>query len=247
MEWQWEKVKGQKFELGRTINPILCDCVKCDFMNCPKNNYAARMERKRYTVDEYFNAYTEDILRINRYEKIEPVKLKLTYSLITELIDNCISFCRGTYWNANDYIFGDCCKEIELQTISRGGKITTRGAIRISDGNITDYGFSKSQRKLAESISLAIKKIIELADREFEKRDTSCIGWMDRNGRLYKCRAGQHAELAKKLGHTEWTLENMGWVKIFYDYDKRTGYYCMARKSPEQINRLIELGYMDND
>lgn len=46
MPFKMVPVKNQKFEIGRTINPFNCDCKKCDFMNCPKNNYAVKMTKK---------------------------------------------------------------------------------------------------------------------------------------------------------------------------------------------------------
>jgi len=41
----------QKFEIGRTINPMLCNCEKCDFLHCA--NYAVRMKSVDYTVEEF--------------------------------------------------------------------------------------------------------------------------------------------------------------------------------------------------
>ena len=46
MSFKMVPIKNQKFEIGRTINPFNCDCKKCDFMNCPKNNYAVKMTKK---------------------------------------------------------------------------------------------------------------------------------------------------------------------------------------------------------
>ena len=253
MKVEYEPIKNQKFDIGRTINPFKCDCAECTFMNCPKKNYAMKMKIKKHSVDEFFNTYKEQILQLNKYKKIEPVDLRLTYFLIDELVGDCISFSKGTYWG-----FGECVdskeniedsiyNSVELQRLTRDGNIATLGVIYISDGRIVDYNLSDGQYKTATRISAAFKKVRELTDKTFEERDTSCIGWIDREGRHYKCNAGQHDALARKLGYSEWGLENRGWVKIFYDYNKRTGYYCLARKSPEQINRLIELGYMDNE
>lgn len=44
MELKFDVIKGQKFEIGRTINPFLCDCKECDFLNCPKKNYRRSRE-----------------------------------------------------------------------------------------------------------------------------------------------------------------------------------------------------------
>ena len=43
MKLAFEPVKNQKFDIGRTINFAKCDCEVCDFMHCPKHNYALQM------------------------------------------------------------------------------------------------------------------------------------------------------------------------------------------------------------
>lgn len=45
MSLEFVPVKGQTFDIGRTINFTKCHCEKCDFMNCP--NYAKKMTVKR--------------------------------------------------------------------------------------------------------------------------------------------------------------------------------------------------------
>ena len=40
MKLAFEPVKNQKFDIGRTINFTKCDCEVCNFMRCPKHNYA---------------------------------------------------------------------------------------------------------------------------------------------------------------------------------------------------------------
>lgn len=47
MEFKLIPAKNQKFDIGRTINFTKCDCEKCDFMHCPKNNYALKMVQKK--------------------------------------------------------------------------------------------------------------------------------------------------------------------------------------------------------
>ena len=47
-------VPNQKFDIGRTINPFICDCEQCDFLHCPKNNYAVRMKLKSFLASEFF-------------------------------------------------------------------------------------------------------------------------------------------------------------------------------------------------
>lgn len=252
MELVFEKIKNQKFEIGRTINIAKCDCKKCDYMNCPKNNYAVKMRIKKHTVDEFFETYKEDILRLNYHDKINGVLLRLNYFLINELVGDCISFNKGVYWGmgcclvAKENIGESIYESVEIQRLSRNGNLVICGVISITDGHITDFYLNDNQYKCAEKISRAFKRVSELTQQEFEKQDTSNIGWLDRTGRLYKCNSGQHIALAEKLGSSELMLENQGWVKIFSD-DKDHGFYCLKRKSAEQINRLIELGYMDNE
>ena len=50
MTLEFTPVKNQRFDIGRTINPYICDCKTCDFMNCPKDNYVVKLKRKRHTV-----------------------------------------------------------------------------------------------------------------------------------------------------------------------------------------------------
>ena len=59
MKVEYEPIKNQKFDIGRTINPFKCDCAECTFMNCPKKNYAVKMKIKKHSVDEFFNTYKE--------------------------------------------------------------------------------------------------------------------------------------------------------------------------------------------
>ena len=46
MSLEFVPVKGQTFDIGRTINFTKCNCEKCDFMNCP--NYAKKMTVKKF-------------------------------------------------------------------------------------------------------------------------------------------------------------------------------------------------------
>lgn len=254
MEAVYEVVRNQSFDIGRTINFARCDCIECDFLHCPKNNYAVKTKKKVRSVDEFWAEHSEEILKYSVYSKaLRPVEIRLPFSLMVDLMENCFSLPKGTYWEVGDSTtvkeFSDewLYKSIEIHKISKSGNQIRLGDVRMSDGKITDIDLSERQHKAAEKISAAFTYLRKLATEEYEKRDTSCVGWMDRTGRLYKCKHGQHSDLARVLGSTEWTLENRGWVKIFYDYEKDCGYYCSCYKSPEQINRLIELGYMNNE
>jgi len=50
----------QKFDIGRTINPFKCECVKCDFLNC--TNYAPKMKRVDSTIDEFIAENKEALI-----------------------------------------------------------------------------------------------------------------------------------------------------------------------------------------
>ena len=46
MNLEFVPVKGQTFDIGRTINFTKCNCEKCDFVNC--SNYAKKMTVKKF-------------------------------------------------------------------------------------------------------------------------------------------------------------------------------------------------------
>lgn len=154
MELKFVPVKGQRFELGRTINPFKCDCKKCDFMNCPKNNYALKMKRKRYTVDEFIEFYSEDLKEWGF----------LTEELLTEFMD-LFSFPKGTYWNPNYDRTA-----IQLVSFNRKEEEVCKGTINTRTGKIWEYDFSEPQYKLALRISKGIEKVFAFIESEWEKR-----------------------------------------------------------------------------
>ena len=155
MKLEFEPVKNQRFEIGRTINPFLCDCEHCDFMNCPKHNYAVKMRRKRHTVEEYINYYADDLKRMGF----------LTDELLDDFMD-LFSFPKGTYWRRSY----DNTK-IEIVTFNRIGDEVVKGNINARTGSIWEYDFSKPQYGLACRISKGITKIYEFIEREFYKGD----------------------------------------------------------------------------
>ena len=153
MKLEFEPVKNQRFEIGRTINPASCDCEKCDFMNCPKHNYAVKMKRKRHTVDEYIKYYSDDLKKFGF----------MTEELLTEFMD-LFSFPKGTYWQPNyDRTL------IELVCFNRKQDEVCKGTINARTGKIWEYDFSEPQYKLACRISNGIKKVYEYIDTEWEK------------------------------------------------------------------------------
>lgn len=68
MEFKLIPAKNQKFDIGRTINFTKCNCEKCDFMHCPKNNYALKMVQKKYTVQEFFNENKNEIVKKTQFK-----------------------------------------------------------------------------------------------------------------------------------------------------------------------------------
>lgn len=145
MELKFDVIKGQKFEIGRTINPALCDCKKCDFLNCPKKNYAVKTQKHIYKVDEFINAYASQLKK----QKL------LTKKLLDEFME-CFRFPKGTYWNL------ECCDtKIQLVSFSRRGSEVIKGTINTRTGVIWDYDLSSKQYELAERISKGINKVYE--------------------------------------------------------------------------------------
>lgn len=165
-------VKNQKFDIGRTINPFKCDCKQCDFLHCPKNNYAVKMKRKSFTVSDFFNNNREEILALNNPQEVGTIKsftLELNYALIAELFDTMnFTFPEGTYWATDDYkwladdVNETIYKEITIVKFSRKGKEITLGKVNIGDGKVFDIDLSQTQEKLANKISKALRELKDL-------------------------------------------------------------------------------------
>lgn len=256
MHLEFVPVKNQKFDIGRTINPFNCDCAECTFMNCPKNNYAVKMKRKQYKVDSVFKEHKEDILRYNKPSRLlynfhNRYKLRLTYSVLNDFFDFLsLNFPKGTYWSLeypetyDSDIEDTVYNRISLVKFNRNGEEIEVGHISVQTSEIYDKYMSKSQYKLACKIKENLDILKELIFEYYEDMNKDCkIGWVDREGRHYKCAGGQHSTLATYLGFTEAEVENKGWVKIFSDSD----YYCLQKKSAEQRNWLSLNGYLLDD
>lgn len=127
MKLEFVPVKNQRFNIGRTINPFICDCKTCDFMNCPKHNYAVKMKRKRFTVEEYINYYADDLKKWGF----------LTNELLNEFMD-LFSFPKGTFWDISYY------GTIKLVTFNRNDCEVVRGAINARTGEIWLVEFQKA-------------------------------------------------------------------------------------------------------
>lgn len=253
-------VKNQKFEVGRTINPSKCDCEKCTFMNCPKNNYAVKMTKKIWKVADFWEEFKEEIIQINKPKKWQynfhhKYDLELNYKLITEFMDMLFSFPKGTYWSPEDKkwhtddtdIEEQIYRTIALKKVSRSGNIVNLGEISIDNGNYRDYDLSESQEKLAIKISNALKELKELVFAYYQEQDKDwTIGWLSPEGRHYPCDYGDHFTLSHNLGHSEVALERDGWVHVISECLDEGYLYC-RKLTAEQRNWLSLNGYMVKD
>lgn len=165
MEFKLIPAKNQKFDIGRTINFTKCDCQKCDFMHCPKNNYALKMVQKKYTVQDFFNENKDKLV------KKRSLNLYFSYENLADFIDACVSgFPKGTYWNMENN------GAIELVTQNRskyGADFLPRVEVSFyEDFPITYYmGCSGKQEKFAKKIQGLLRQlnnllIAELANQE---------------------------------------------------------------------------------
>ena len=153
MKYKMDPVKGQKFEWGRTINPFNCDCEKCDFMNCPKHNYAVKMKQHKYTIKEF----VDDSKNAIKEKGGLWAYLKDDEGLM-DFMDACIgNFPKGTYWNPTGY-------SIELVSMNRskyGPDFDTRAEISF-DGDFPYHfywGCTDTQEKFIKRLQ---KKFLEL-------------------------------------------------------------------------------------
>lgn len=160
MKTKWEPIKNQKFDIGRTINFAKCDCEKCDYMHCPKNNYCVKMKQSKYSIEEFVAEMKEEIKnKGNIYDYLSD------WDGMTEFMDACIGgFPKGTYWN-NSY--GD----LELVTQNRGKygpDFDTRVEIRMSKGFRVKYcrGCTETQEKFAQKLQKQFLKLAELCGEE---------------------------------------------------------------------------------
>lgn len=163
MEFKLVPAKNQKFDIGRTINLAKCDCKKCDFMHCPKNNYALKMVRKKDTVQEFFNANKEEIV------KARSLKVYFNFDTVVEFMDDIvIGFPKGTYWNMDYY---DSIKLVARNRSKYGADFLPRVEISFSENfPITYYvGCTVKQEKLAEKIQMLLRQLNDLLIAELAK------------------------------------------------------------------------------
>lgn len=94
---EYEPVKGQTFDVGRTINFTKCNCEKCDFLNCP--NYAPKMKLKKFKNTKEFAAVWKQ--QNPEFATSVYTNHKAFEELIMDFMDRMISFPKGLYWKLN--------------------------------------------------------------------------------------------------------------------------------------------------
>ena len=154
MKLQFIPAKNQKFDIGRTINFTKCDCEKCDFMHCPKNNYALKMVQKKYTVKDFFEENKEEIMKGRKLQDY------FNFETVGDFIDACVSFPKGTYWNL-------CADDIELLKINRskyGSDFLTLAQVNLDCNVSIAYftGCTNVQEKLAKKIQRKLSELQRL-------------------------------------------------------------------------------------
>lgn len=163
MKFELVPAKNQKFDIGRTINFTKCDCPKCDFMHCPKNNYALKMVQKKYTVQEFFDENKEEIV------KARSLCAYFNYETLTDFMDACVSgFPKGTYWNMD---FDDGIELVTQNRSKHGSDFLTRAEISFfANFPIAHYtGCTDTQEKLAEKIQRLLRQLNDLLIAELAK------------------------------------------------------------------------------
>lgn len=156
MEFKLIPVKNQKFDIGRTINLTKCNCEKCDFMHCPKNNYALKMVQKKYTVQEFFNENKNEIV------KKRNLKSYFNYETLSDFMDACVSgFPKGTYWNMDN---GEAVELVTQNRSKYGADFLPRVEVSFyADFPITYHvGCTDKQEKLATKIKRLLEQLNDL-------------------------------------------------------------------------------------
>lgn len=156
MEFKLIPAKNQKFDIGRTINFTKCNCEKCDFMHCPKNNYALKMVQKKYTVQEFFNENKNEIV------KKRNLKSYFNYETLSDFMDACVSgFPKGTYWNMDN---GEAVELVTQNRSKYGADFLPRVEVSFyADFPITYHvGCTDKQEKLATKIKRLLEQLNDL-------------------------------------------------------------------------------------
>lgn len=265
MNTTYEPVPNQKFDIGRTINITKCDCKKCDFMHCPKNNYSVKQRLHRFTVQEFFDDNKDAILVL---EKNKPrrcdlrfpkyFQLVLTYELITEFMDYMqFKFPPGLYWTPASVeahsislpIEARLYNEIQLVKFTRSGEEKPVGGVSIDSAEVFSYCLTESQRKFASKIAESLLELKTLICKhyynELIEQDCDTYGWLSPTGEFYPCSIGEHTKVAYRLSYHENKLECDGWVRVVDEAP--FGAIYETHLSAEQRNWLSLHGYEVRD
>ena len=165
MEFKLVPAKNQKFDVGKVINLTKCDCKECNFMHCPKNNYALKMVQKKYTVQEFFEANKDKIM------KKGSIRNFFNYETLADFIDACVTGCpKGTYWNMDN---NEAIQLVVLNRSQYGADVLPRARISFYNGfPITYYtGCSERQEKLAIKIQALLRQLDNLLVAELPNQD----------------------------------------------------------------------------
>lgn len=85
-------------------------------------------------------------------------------------------------------------------------------------------------------------------DYSYLLQPDSDLGWLNLDGKFYGCKYRDHQALAELYFKTsERRLEEMGWIKIFKDFDGDIAWYHEEeRPTKKQEDYLLEKGLMRN-
>lgn len=167
MEYKMEPVKGQRFEIGRTINPFRCSECKqqmgsCDFLNCPLKNYAVRMRQSKYSLKDWYEENKDKLVKgcIEDYDVLSSL-----------LEDVCRRFPKGSYWNTSGY---PKCNAVKIVTLAskterrfHGEDFTERCGVDLHYGNsVNDYSATDAQLALAKNISKNLQELKKMWEKD---------------------------------------------------------------------------------
>lgn len=97
LKLEYEPVKGQTFDIGRTINFTKCNCEKCDFLHC--RNYAPIMKLKKFkNAKEFVEVWKQ---QNPEFASSVYTNHKAFEELVMDFIDRMTSFPKGLYWKLN--------------------------------------------------------------------------------------------------------------------------------------------------
>lgn len=172
MSLEFVPVKGQTFDIGRTINFTKCNCEKCDFMNC--SNYAKKMTVKKFkNAKEFVESWKEQNPQI---ASTVAKSHEAFAELIEDFMDRMTSFPKGLYWkpehswiNPKEVIAIDIVRmsKTKYEREQEGDFITLSSVIfkQNFDGTHyyacnSDYPYSTDRSdKLAERIADGLNKV----------------------------------------------------------------------------------------